>query len=167
MRAVPETSTASGIRGYWFVFHEDGHTFAHWAGPVTGKEEVYLDGQLVSESRKFSLTSSHTVQTAQALYSLSLRSLSVSSAAVECTLSKNNTPLARSVARYESNVPKAVRFALIATVAGALYVQYKLGLPLSLTGAALIAIGATAFTIAVKRGRYTIGPVAHAAEAEA
>jgi hypothetical protein len=167
MRAVPQTSTASGLRGYWFIFHEDGHTFAHWAGPVTGKEEVYLDGQLVSESRKFSLKSSHTIQTAQALYSMSLRSPSISSAAVECTLSKNNTPLAQSIARYESNMPKAARFATIAAVAGTLYAQYKLRLPLSLTAAALIAIGATAITIALKRGRYTIGPVSHAAEAEA
>jgi hypothetical protein len=167
MRSVPQTSTASGLRGYWFVFSEDGHSFAHWAAPITGKEEVYLDGRLVSESRKFSLTSTHSVPTDHGLYSLSLRSLSVSYSAIECTLSRNNVPMARAVARYESNLPLAVRFAMIATVTGTIYAHYKLLLSPLVTGSALIAIGVTAIYVAVRRGRYTIGPVSLPAEAEA
>ncbi len=76
-------------------------------------------------------------------------------------------PLARSVAKYESNLPLAARLATIAATAGTIYAQYKLLLSPLVTGAALIAIGMTVISAAVRRGRYTIGPVPLPAEAEA
>jgi hypothetical protein len=167
MRTVPDASTASGIRGYWFVFNEEGHTFAHWVGPVTGKEEVFLDNRLVSESRRFTLNSSHSVETPHATYTLILRSISVKSSAIECTLLRNGVPVARAVARYESNVPRAMRIATIATVAGVLYAQYKSIVSPAISAVVLCSVVATSVAVTLSRGRYTIGPAPLQAQTEA
>lgn len=59
MTPPPETSRASYLGGYWFIFSDEGRQIAAWGSTLTGLERVYVDGVQVSERRKFAAESAH------------------------------------------------------------------------------------------------------------
>lgn len=59
MTPPPETSRASYLGGYWFIFSDEGRQIAAWGSTLTGLERIYVDGTPVSERRKLERQSGH------------------------------------------------------------------------------------------------------------
>ncbi len=93
-RSIPTHSTVSVLRGLWFVFQLDGHKFAFWSS-ITGKEEVYLDGKLVSSRRRrvaLSLGHTYTMEVGDSEYAIAVKvrnPMKVKIECIECTLARN------------------------------------------------------------------------------
>ncbi len=59
MARPPETSRASYLGGYWFIFSDEGRQVAAWGSSLTGVERIYVDGTPVSERRNMERQSGH------------------------------------------------------------------------------------------------------------
>jgi hypothetical protein len=93
-RSIPSTSSASALRGLWFVFQHAGLRFALWTSSLTGKEEVYLNDALVAVRRKIALTSVHELAVGGSKYSLELTTKNLRRGIFECVLRENGSPVA-------------------------------------------------------------------------
>lgn len=92
-RRVPDRSRGSALRGLWFVFEQEGHTFALWTSSITGKEEVYVDGQLVATKTKIALTSVHTVGVGGKEYTIALSTPHLTKGVFQVTLARSGRVL--------------------------------------------------------------------------
>jgi hypothetical protein len=57
--AIPENTEASLYKGLWFVFKDDDRDIAMHSSALSGQERIFVNGELVSKKRVFSLKSNH------------------------------------------------------------------------------------------------------------
>ena len=160
-KSVPSHSTASAVRGLWFVFNQDGHTFAIFASALTGKEEVYLDGQLVAVRRKIAFTSAHTVQAGEREYTITLSTPNLKNGVFHATLAQSGTVLQGWRTRYVTRQSTVTSIATI-VVAGALVFMLLRDGPSPwylVYGVALVAVGSLAWATAGKGYGYVVEPL--------
>ena len=121
---IPETSEASIRKGNWFIFPDGEHTIQIWGSNLNGKEQVFLNGQLVSEQRSMKLNSAHTFTTPQGVrYEVLFGSPGLLKGVLTCTVTKNGVPVKTFHTRFVkgNNVTwKRLAFLLLAGVAFAL-----------------------------------------------
>jgi len=88
MKAVPGVSTASIWSGFWFVFDDAGRRIALWVAPW-GKEQLYVNGRLVSQCSRIALSGSHAVSIGDDQYEVTVKVTSVVRGEIDCTLFRN------------------------------------------------------------------------------
>ena len=159
MRVVPSTSSLSALRGSWFVFDHAHRRFGLWVSSLTGKEEVYLDGRLVAQRRKFAFTSIHQVQARGTTFTLELTTKNLWRGAYQCVLYENGTRVAGLETEYLFR-SRAWKHAVVAAAAGAIFAAHDLSPP-RWTATAALAIVAALLWIWSGRGRgFIIRPMA-------
>ena len=89
MRAIPTQSQFSLREGMWFVFSTGGHTLALWISLLSGKEELYVDGELRSSSQAISLSSTHDIEVGSSTYTIAFATRHLRECRFECTLSRD------------------------------------------------------------------------------
>ncbi|TQV88524.1 hypothetical protein [Aliikangiella coralliicola] len=75
--------------GYWFYFMDGEHQIVFHGCGYSGKESVYFDNELVSETRNFRTRSEHSFEQLGQNYSLTFRVTSLIKGEVICELYKN------------------------------------------------------------------------------
>jgi TIR domain-containing protein len=123
-RSIPSHSTGSLLRGLWFVFQLDGHKFAFWSS-ITGKEEVYLDGKLVSSRRRrvaLSLGHTYTMEVGDSEYAIAVKVRNPMKGEMECTLARNGEWLLGLVTNVK--YPKGFRIWLLLSCCGHVILLY-------------------------------------------
>lgn len=84
----------SAIRRSFIKFYDDDKEIVFYFSPITGKEWVTLDGEVVSEARKYKLISVHEFKEGEDHYLLELDTASLLyQASIECSLFKNQVML--------------------------------------------------------------------------
>jgi hypothetical protein len=114
---VPHQSSASALRGLWFVFEQEGHTFAIWASSITGKEEVYVDGHLIATRRKIALSSIHSVSAGGNEYTITLSTPHLAKGVFRATLARSGRVLQGWTTRYVTRRSTAVSLVSISASA--------------------------------------------------
>ena len=89
MRTIPEHSTYSTRGGMWFVFKAEEHALALWISSLTGKEELYVNGELQATKRAISLSSTHNIEIGKSRYTVELNTRQLKEGRFECTLSRD------------------------------------------------------------------------------
>lgn len=90
MKAIPSESTGSISKGLWFICKDGNNTLKAWGSCFNGKERVYLNDQLVSETQSIISCKEHTFKDNDDLYKVSLTVDRKSKALVECRFYRNN-----------------------------------------------------------------------------
>ncbi len=86
--AVDETVSYRG--GFTFDFDEAGHTINVHCSSVSGKESVYVDGELVTSKRTFRRKSSLTFAIGTDNYEIEFNVVDMRKGETHCTLIKND-----------------------------------------------------------------------------
>ena len=121
-RTIPPSSSASAIRGLWFVFQDAGASIAIWVSSLSGKEELYVNGALMATRRKIALSSTHEVEVNGSKYTVCLSTKNLRRGVFQCVLSRNGAP----VEGWETEYIARRRWQQIAgTVVGAALLTYS------------------------------------------
>lgn len=158
---IPAASTISFVTGMWFVFDHAGTQIALWASTLTGREEVYVAGQKVSDARRLRFTSAHRFTHDGSEYSLDLNVVSHWSCKYACTLRRDGVPLERQMTQFSRSAPEAAAWG--ALLLALFYVMFELDLEFWL-GLGLLLAALAAFMHAISRRAFAVVPVQLAAE---
>jgi hypothetical protein len=77
------------LKGYSFSFDDEGKEILAWFSSLSGRETIYVDGELVSSQRNISMKSSNNFMIGDNKYSITLKIVNVFKGPVICTLTKN------------------------------------------------------------------------------
>ena len=146
-RSVPSTSSASALRGLWFVFQHAGLRFALWTSSLTGKEELYLNDALVAVRRKIALTSVHELAVSGATYSLELTTRNLRRGIFECVLRENGSPVAALETEYVARPRWQQSAVVIAGTALLVYVALKTKTSFYLVAVGILALAAVSHVV--------------------
>jgi hypothetical protein len=153
---IPSASSVSFLTGLWFVFDVEGTQVALWASALTGKEELYVAGQKVSEARRMRRTSAHRFTLEGAEYTLDLGVVSQLRCKYACTLLRDGVAVQRQVTQYKRSPLEGIAWgALLAVV---LYALLELDLALWL-GMGLVLAALAAFLHGLARRAFEVVPV--------
>jgi hypothetical protein len=158
-RAIPSKPSASGLHGLWFVFHHAGHQLALWVSSFTGKEEFYLDGSLVAERRKISLTSAHEVVAGGIKYSLKLSTRNLRRGMFECVLYENGSQVAALETEYVMHRRWEQSALAIFGTALVLFVAWKAGASFWIGITGILTVSALAYGWLGRRNGYVVRPI--------
>jgi len=103
MENLPETSQASIRKGFWFVFKDGETTIRIWGASLSGKEKIYVNDALVSESRSQKRNSEHQFKIVNDQYKLTINVLSMLKGPIECKLYKNGVLLKKQTCHHRTN----------------------------------------------------------------
>lgn len=116
-RDIPPTPSANALRGLWFVFHHAGNDIGLWVSPLSGKEELYVNGSLKAVRRKTALISTHEFDVAGINYSLSLSIKDLRRGVFQCVLHENGTPVSGLETEYATRQNSLHGVAMIVGIA--------------------------------------------------
>ena len=85
----------SYTKGYSFHFEEQGHQIEAWFSCLSGREKIFVDGELICEQRSLSRHATTEFTVDGQTYTLSMDVDSLLTGPYVCTLSKNDQPLKR------------------------------------------------------------------------
>jgi hypothetical protein len=87
---LPEKSEGSIKNGIWFVYEDGSNLFHIWISAISGKEKIYLNGQIVSEGRTVKKNSALNFQDSDgANYEVKFKIISLVKGTMMCSLIKN------------------------------------------------------------------------------
>lgn len=112
---LPKTHQASISDGVWFVFQDGDSVVAVHGSIFSGKERVYVNGELKVDSRSFGLRSEHHIELDHTRYTVIFRVRNVLTGKVSCTLLKNDNVF-QSCQLTFTNAGRWQRFVLLSTV---------------------------------------------------
>jgi len=137
MKVVPKASSASILRGFWFVFGGSDLDLALWLSTISGKEELYVNGHQVSQSREMALSSSHVHREGNTTYEVVVKATSVRRAEVECSLSRDG--VLQEIVRSKLVQPRLwLRLAVIASIGVSMFFAARSGMSLWLALGVLV-----------------------------
>jgi hypothetical protein len=161
---IPEHSSASALRGLWFVFEQEGHSFAIWTSSITGKEEVYVDGQLVATRRKIALTSVHTVSAGGSEFTISLSTPHLAKGVFQATLARSGHVLQGWRTRFVTR--RSTATSIISVVASAALIFAVLSRPAApwylVLGLLVVAVAPLVWSTAGRGYGYIVEPLSPA-----
>ncbi len=117
MRIVPELSNASTFLGFWFVFSNEEQKIALWASSITGKQCVYVDGELVSSVRSLLVQSRHTFSVCGDEYEIEVAIEKLKRGVFRCTLKRNGFAVDAYVTEYHGKTSAFAYFLLHLVIA--------------------------------------------------
>lgn len=99
---IPERSEGSLKQGLWFVFHDGDNRIQVWASSFSGKEKVYLNGELVSEFKSYKKQSSHSFEDKNGhTYEVKFNTAWTSKGPIQCIFVKNGLIVKTLTATFE------------------------------------------------------------------
>ena len=113
---LPTEPNAGLLNGIWFVFPDGDRTIRLWGSTLSGKEKIYVDGELVQESRSLRTKATHEFNIDSDVYrtefSVTLRGRTT------CVLYKNGAQIAQQTFDYQGS--RFVKLWVLIIVSGAL-----------------------------------------------
>ena len=85
--------TQSLFHGYHIPFEDNESSIDYWFSAWSGKEKVFVDGNLVSSKRNYSKKSKHTFSIGSDRYSLDMNVTQLLTGTTTCSLEKNGNRL--------------------------------------------------------------------------
>jgi len=104
--------------GYKFYFQDGDNQIACFGSYFTGKEEVYINDDLVSSRRSVNIKSSHTFDFENSQYQVKFDMLNILTGRLECTLYKDQEVLAKQVQSSLPSDPKKAAFFILGCALG-------------------------------------------------
>jgi hypothetical protein len=145
---IPDYSSVSAIKGYWFVFIDNDQKIALHASAFTGQERIFVGGELVSQKRSLGLKSNHQFRQGNDSYELILHVKKILNLEIDCHLIKNEAK----IGAFKATIDKKIfrKIIIVSAVSGAIVgAFFSIGLPLdvslSLLAAYCIAISFYSF----------------------
>lgn len=86
--------------GYWFYFDDEGAQIVAFASALNGKEVVFVDDEIVSNKRSFSLKTPHTFEHNGRHYELVIACENLLTGALSCSLFKDGILLSNTRKSY-------------------------------------------------------------------
>jgi len=102
MRQAPDSSKAGSFSGLWFVFLDEPKKIALWASSITGKQEVYVDDQLVSSCRSMLVRAKHEFSISEIQYEIELVIEKLKKGSFRCVLKKSGVVVDAYATEYNS-----------------------------------------------------------------
>ena len=102
-KILMETKTYKEIRkeGYNFHFDVDGHHIHSYGSSMSGKEIVYVDGEVVNERRSFRKRSQIEFYLGNNKYEIEYNMISLLTGELHCTLIKNGVHVETQICKLE------------------------------------------------------------------
>ena len=97
----PIESQASVKEGIWFVFNDENHTIHVWGSLLNGKENVFVDEQIVSEKRSIKQNSEHIFNIDNNEYKIKVSAVNRLMGPLECQLFRNGILKSSYSCKYE------------------------------------------------------------------
>ena len=104
--------------GYKFYFQDGDNQIASFGSYFTGKEEVYINDDLVSSRRSVNIKSSHKFGFENSQYQVKFDMLNILTGRLECTLYKDQEVLAKQVQSSLPSDPKKAAFFILGCALG-------------------------------------------------
>ncbi|MGE6448406.1 hypothetical protein [Pseudoalteromonas tetraodonis] len=104
--------------GYKFYFQDGDNQIACFGSYFTGKEEVYINDDLVSSRRSVNIKSSHKFDFENSRYQVKFDMLNILTGRLECTLYKDQEVLAKQVQSSLPSDPKKAAFFILGCALG-------------------------------------------------
>lgn len=89
--------------GYWFYFEDMGLKITAHGSGISGKELIFVDDDIVSSKRAFSMRSKHPFTYGSDHYEVEFSMKNYWSGELECILSKNGQVIQRTCKAYITN----------------------------------------------------------------
>lgn len=106
--------------GYWFYFDDEGTQIAAHGSALSGKEAVFIDGEIASTKRSFSRKSTHDFQYQEHYYQVVFFMESMLKGTLSCSLYKDGNLVSATKKSYTTkNFP--LKSFLIGTAIGAVF----------------------------------------------
>lgn len=93
------------IKGYSFLFEDEGNKIEAWFSAFSGLEKVYIYGNLISSQRNLSTNSSNSFNIGSNKYSTNLKAENIFKGPFVCTLSKNGAEYKRQKLVFPQSKP--------------------------------------------------------------
>jgi len=91
---IPSKSESSLKNGIWFIHHDGSNTIQVWGSCLSGKEEIYLNNELVSEQRNIKLQSAYCFEdNNKQKYEVELKTLNLMNGSLKCIIKKDGAVL--------------------------------------------------------------------------
>ena len=104
--------------GYKFYFQDGDNQIACFGSYFTGKEEVYINDDLVTSRRSVNIKSSHKFDFENSHYQVKFDMLNILTGRLECTLYKDQEVLAKQVQSSLPSDPKKAAFFILGCALG-------------------------------------------------
>ena len=154
----PETSRASYLGGYWFIFSDEARQIAAWGSSLTGLERIYVDGVQVSERRKLATESAHGFSVGERRYRVSFEA---ERSAVRCRLERDGVQAGILQIRWLPRRQLAMWQVLVLAIAltgGAAWVAETLDVSYWPLGAAAVILAVGVYCYAVINSEFIVEP---------
>ncbi len=102
MNNIPTTSQHSLLNGMWFIFKDGNREIAAYSSSTSGRESVFINGELISDKKSLRLKSIHTFTFESIDYNLVIVVHGLCMDKVQCSLAKNDVRIAL-IRMYFSN----------------------------------------------------------------
>lgn len=100
--SLPTQNQGSFRNGISFIFQDGDNTIHVWGSCFSGKEKVFLNGKLVSETRRLKMNGEHSFNDdAGNAYTVKILTTNALKGIIECHLYKNETALNKYECRYK------------------------------------------------------------------
>jgi hypothetical protein len=76
--------------GYWFFFEDDGNKIAMHGSAISGKETIYVNDEVVSETRNYKFKSDHLFEINGVEYNVEFKMKSMLKGELLCSLYREN-----------------------------------------------------------------------------
>ncbi|MBW4622178.1 MAG: hypothetical protein KME17_22845 [Cyanosarcina radialis HA8281-LM2] len=129
MNKIPKSSQVSLSKGFWFIFRDGEREIAAHGSTITGRERIFVNGELISEKRSLSKRSEHQFTVNENIYKVIFVVPQILQGKMECSLIKDGKCI-----RAFKTSPKNSKFrtldfiilGLIGGVSGFLISHFKL-----------------------------------------
>jgi hypothetical protein len=155
-RTIPSSPSASVLQGLWFVFHHGNHRIALWTSSFTGREELYVDDALVAEKRTLALVSSFEFAVGATQYAVELSTRNLLRGISSCVLRADGVSVAALELDYVVHRRSLQRALAISMVAGALFVELKVGAAFNSLAVGIVVVSILAYVWLGRRNRFEI-----------
>ena len=144
MNNIPQSSQASLLKGYWFIFKDGDRSIAFYGSALNGQEKIFVNGQLVAKKRSFKMMSKHQFvwekNTYEVVFCVSL------TGKTECSLAKDGALIGCFKTSFKSKftIVKFLIYTLVGAVIGFIFGYFNLPLWLLMILCACVIAAATA-----------------------
>jgi hypothetical protein len=128
MNKIPTSSQVSLSKGFWFIFRDGERQISAHGSAITGQEQIFVNGELISEKRSLSKTSEHQFTVNENIYKVIFFVPQILQGKMECSLIKDGQCIRvfKTSYKYKFRIVKFLFGLLIGAAIGFLLAFFKL-----------------------------------------
>jgi hypothetical protein len=130
MNKIPLNSQVSLLKGFWFIFRDGDREIAAHGSALSGRERIFVNGQLVSEKRSLSMTSRHQFSWEENMYEIMFHIPRILAGRMECSLMKDGifVECFKTSYKFKFKIAKIVTATLAGALLGFTFAYFRLPL---------------------------------------